>query len=68
MDGRNLIDIFMVLPSKKDYPDYYHVISEPIDMSMIEAKIKADKVCTLRITINTQRAAPVCQVHHIVLN
>ena len=44
VEGRNLIDIFMVLPSKKDYPDYYQVISEPVDMTMIDAKIKAEKV------------------------
>lgn len=42
----------MVLPSKKDYPDYYQVISEPIDMTMIEAKIKADKVRKLLMTLN----------------
>ncbi|XP_064633737.1 protein polybromo-1-like isoform X4 [Lineus longissimus] len=42
-NGRPLIIIFMELPSKKDYPDYYHVISEPIDMSMIERKILEDK-------------------------
>jgi len=43
-DGRRLIDIFVTLPSKKDYPDYYKVISEPIDMTTIESKIKSDKV------------------------
>ena len=44
LDGRSLIVIFMSLPSKKEYPDYYQVISEPIDMSIIEHKIKQDKV------------------------
>jgi hypothetical protein len=34
----------MDLPSKIDYPDYYLVISEPIDMSIIERKILEDKV------------------------
>ena len=34
----------MVLPSRKDYPDYYQVIMEPVDMTMIEAKLKAEKV------------------------
>ena len=43
-NGRRLICIFMVLPSKKEYPDYYQVISEPIDMTLIEGKIKADRV------------------------
>ncbi|XP_041350352.1 protein polybromo-1-like isoform X3 [Gigantopelta aegis] len=41
--GRFLRQIFMELPSRKDYPDYYQVILEPIDMTMIEAKIKAEK-------------------------
>ena len=44
LDERSLIVIFMSLPSKKEYPDYYQVISEPIDMSIIEHKIKQDKV------------------------
>jgi len=47
-DGRRLIDIFVTLPSKKDYPDYYKVISEPIDMTTIESKIKSEKVCLMR--------------------
>ncbi|ESO85726.1 hypothetical protein LOTGIDRAFT_227755 [Lottia gigantea] len=45
-NGRLLRGIFHVLPSKKDYPDYYQVIMEPIDLSMIEAKIKAEKYLT----------------------
>ena len=44
LDGRSLIDIFMSLPSRKEYPDYYQVISEPIDMATIEQKIRMDKV------------------------
>lgn len=43
--GRLLRQIFMYLPSKKDYPDYYKVITDPIDLSTIEAKIKNNKVC-----------------------
>ncbi|XP_062616162.1 protein polybromo-1-like [Saccostrea cucullata] len=42
-DGRPLRYIFMQLPSKRDYPDYYQVITNPIDLSMIEAKLRADK-------------------------
>ncbi|XP_053378046.1 protein polybromo-1-like isoform X6 [Mercenaria mercenaria] len=41
--GRLLRQIFMYLPSKKDYPDYYKVITDPIDLSIIEAKIKGNK-------------------------
>lgn len=34
---------FMEKPSKKLYPDYYEVISEPIDFLEIESKIKAEQ-------------------------
>ena len=44
VEGRNLADIFRTLPSKKDYPNYYKVITEPIDLGIIENSIKADKV------------------------
>ncbi|KAH3817117.1 hypothetical protein DPMN_118646 [Dreissena polymorpha] len=33
----------MYLPMKKDYPDYYKVITDPIDLSTIETKIKGNK-------------------------
>ena len=35
--------LFMEKPSKKLYPDYYQIITEPIDMLAIEANIKAEK-------------------------
>ena len=44
VDGRELILIFLELPPKKIYPDYYQVIAKPIDMGMIEAKIKNRQV------------------------
>ena len=34
---------FMELPSKKDYPDYYDIISEPMDMNIIDNKIKTNQ-------------------------
>lgn len=40
--GRYPIDLFMEKPSRKDYPDYYVVIKDPIDMKTIDAKIKSD--------------------------
>lgn len=42
-DGRQPILMFMEKPSKKLYPDYFQVITEPIDMLTIEASIKSDK-------------------------
>ncbi|XP_053723226.1 protein polybromo-1 isoform X1 [Synchiropus splendidus] len=41
--GRRLCDLFMVKPSKKDYPDYYKVILEPMDLRTIEHNIRSDK-------------------------
>ncbi|MFH4974813.1 hypothetical protein AB6A40_001522 [Gnathostoma spinigerum] len=40
---RRIVDAFMVLPSKRDYPDYYRVISNPIDMTMVRERIENDK-------------------------
>ncbi|CAH1119196.1 unnamed protein product [Phaedon cochleariae] len=39
-ENRQLSQIFMKLPSKIDYPDYYEVISQPIDMEKISHKIR----------------------------
>lgn len=33
----------MEKPSKKLYPDYYEVITKPVDMLTIEANIKSEK-------------------------
>lgn len=46
-DGRDMIGLFMEKPSRKDYPDYYKLILEPIDMKMIDKKIKQDKYPTV---------------------
>ncbi|VEN56896.1 unnamed protein product [Callosobruchus maculatus] len=46
-DNRQLSLIFMKLPSKIDYPDYYEVIKEPIDMEKISQKLKANQYETL---------------------
>ena len=43
-DGRVLSDIFMVRPSRKLYPEYYLVISQPTDLKEIRAKISSAKV------------------------
>lgn len=40
--GRHLISMFIEKPSKKDYADYYQVISNPIDMKTIDYNIKND--------------------------
>lgn len=38
----------MELPPKRDYPDYYQFIQEPIAMDMIEKKIKDHKYTNLK--------------------
>lgn len=40
-DGVEIVGLFMERPSRKEYPDYYEVISSPIDMTMINDKIKS---------------------------
>lgn len=42
--GRSLISLFMEKPSKKAYPDYYDIISNPMDMKTIESNIKWERV------------------------
>lgn len=38
--GRQLSLIFMKLPNKNEYPDYYEVIKQPIHMEKIAATLK----------------------------
>lgn len=33
----------MVKPSKKDYPDYYKIILEPMDLRTIDHNIRSDR-------------------------
>merc|ERR1712020_157484 len=35
--------MFMHKPSKRDYPDYYDVISKPMDMTLIRQKMREDE-------------------------
>ncbi|XP_065097828.1 protein polybromo-1 isoform X3 [Paramisgurnus dabryanus] len=41
--GRRLCDLFMVKPSKKDYPDYYKIILEPMDLRSVDHNIRSDR-------------------------
>jgi len=45
--GRLIIGPFVALPSKKEYPDYYQFIKDPISMKMIEKKIKKEEYSSL---------------------
>ncbi|XP_029006635.1 protein polybromo-1-like isoform X2 [Betta splendens] len=44
--NRRLCDLFMVKPSKKDYPDYYNVILEPMDLKTIEQNVRSERYAT----------------------
>ncbi|KAK0142635.1 Protein polybromo-1 [Merluccius polli] len=44
--GRRLCELFMVKPFKKDYPDYYKVILEPMDLKTIEHNIRSERYTT----------------------
>ncbi|KAJ1958911.1 ATP-dependent DNA helicase Snf21, partial [Dipsacomyces acuminosporus] len=39
--GRRRCDLFLDLPSKRDYPDYYMIIRQPIAMKTIRKRVKA---------------------------
>lgn len=44
---RSVIDMFVVLPQRSLYPDYYEIIQRPIAMSQIEKKINNSKYAGL---------------------
>lgn len=44
-DGVYPVEMFLEKPLKKDYPDYYDIIVQPIDMKTIINKVQNDKVC-----------------------
>ncbi|KAH9526702.1 Protein polybromo-1 [Dermatophagoides farinae] len=39
-DGRQLSTMFELLPSRTAYPDYYDIVTEPIDLKMIASRIQ----------------------------
>lgn len=45
---RYLANIFYVLPSKQDYPDYYELIKKPIDLNIVAKNILANQYKSLR--------------------
>ena len=47
--GAYVAEIFHELPSRQDYPDYYRVITEPLDLNMI--KKNTEVCCTLCVCV-----------------
>merc|ERR1711953_395601 len=41
-EGRRLSDPFMMLPPKKDLPDYYDLIKKPVDIQKIRNRIRKE--------------------------
>ncbi|VDL60867.1 unnamed protein product [Hymenolepis diminuta] len=61
-DGHRPRDTFMVLPSREEYPDYYEVIQEPIDLTIIKERMETNNypthqamVADLRLMFNNAR-------------
>ena len=55
VDSIRIIDMFMEKPSRKDYPDYYEVITNPIDMKIINERIKGGNYKTVDDFISDAR-------------
>ncbi|UJR28717.1 hypothetical protein I4U23_009946 [Adineta vaga] len=47
IEQRAMADIFLFLPSRKLYPDYYLVVTHPIDLKTIAMKIQNNQYLTL---------------------
>ncbi|TPP39754.1 Protein polybromo-1 [Fasciola gigantica] len=61
-DGHRPRDLFIHLPSREEYPDYYQIIPEPIDLTMIKRKMDEnhysahqEMVSDLRLMFNNAR-------------
>lgn len=42
-DGHNLSDIFIKLPSRKLYPDYYLIIKKPVSINQVKKQLDQEK-------------------------
>ncbi|ODV67497.1 Bromodomain-containing protein [Hyphopichia burtonii NRRL Y-1933] len=45
-DGRQLVSVFQKIPSKKQYPDYFEIIANPISISEIQKKVSKGQYST----------------------
>lgn len=46
-DGRQIASLFQMLPPKSIYPDYYEIVTEPIDLKIIAERIQAQEYASL---------------------
>ncbi|ODQ82686.1 hypothetical protein BABINDRAFT_164438 [Babjeviella inositovora NRRL Y-12698] len=46
-EGRSLTDVFLDIPSKKQYPDYFLVIAQPVSINSIKKTLKQGKYASI---------------------
>lgn len=54
-DGHSIADIFLKLPSKKLYADYYLIIKKPVSLNQIRKHLKQEKFATFEDFLNQIR-------------
>ena len=42
-NGRRVSDIFMVLPTRRELPEYYQIIKKPIDLKKIKVGTEVEE-------------------------
>ncbi|OLY82644.1 Chromatin structure-remodeling complex subunit snf21 [Smittium mucronatum] len=62
--SRQKCELFLDLPNKKDYPDYYIVIKRPISMRMIKKRVKASVTYNPPTAASLQSTNPNSLVHY----
>jgi hypothetical protein len=44
--GRELAELFLALPSKDEYPEYYEVIKSPMSLQLVQVCALSDKLAS----------------------
>jgi protein polybromo-1 len=45
--GRSVVELFRKLPSKREYPEYYTIIQQPMDLNTIKNHVQSSKYSSL---------------------
>ncbi|OMJ24057.1 Chromatin structure-remodeling complex subunit snf21 [Smittium culicis] len=62
--SRQRCELFLDLPNKKDYPDYYIVIKRPIAMRMIKKRVKSSATYNPPTSASLQSSNPNALAHY----